>query len=114
MKEFLVLFAIPAASVDAWVETPEAQRKEAEQKVMSEWKAWMEAHKDSFLEIGRPVGKTKLVTQSGIADTRNDLNWYCIVQANSHDEAAKLFVGHPHLQIPTSRIEIMELPERGV
>ena len=31
------------------------------------------------------------------------------VAAESHDAAAKTFVGHPHLQIPQSSIEVMEI-----
>jgi hypothetical protein len=34
---------------------------------------------------------------------------YAIVEAESHDAAAKAFVGHPHLQIPQSSIEVMEI-----
>ena len=34
---------------------------------------------------------------------------YATVEADSHDEAAKLFKDHPHLQIPQATIEIMEV-----
>jgi len=34
---------------------------------------------------------------------------YAIVEAESHEAAAKTFEGHPHLQIPQSSIEIMEI-----
>ncbi len=34
---------------------------------------------------------------------------YAIVEADSHDAAAKSFVGHPHLGIPEASIEIMEI-----
>jgi hypothetical protein len=38
------------------------------------------------------------------------LNWYSIVEAESHDAAAKLFSDNPHLQIPQAFIEVMEIP----
>ncbi len=34
---------------------------------------------------------------------------YAIAEAESHEAAAKSFEGHPHLQIPESTIEIMEI-----
>ena len=48
------------------------------------------------------------MTAQGAADVRNDVMLYAVVQAESHDQAAQLFVGHPHLQIPQASIEIME------
>ena len=67
-------------------------------------------HASAFLETGAPLGKTKQITAAGISDARNDLNYYSIVQADSHEAAAKLFADHPHLRIPTSRIEVVEIP----
>jgi len=50
-----------------------------------------------------------LVSNSGIADTRNNLAAYTVVQAESHDAAAKLFEGHPHFTLfPGDGVEIME------
>ena len=58
---------------------------------------------------------TKRITQAGSADTRNDIMLYGVVEANSHAEAAKAFEGHPHLQIPQSSIEVMEInPMQGM
>ena len=37
-----------------------------------------------------------------------------IVDAESHQEAAKAFEGHPHLQIPQSSIQISELNQMGM
>jgi hypothetical protein len=34
---------------------------------------------------------------------------YSIVEAESHEAAAEQFKDHPHLQIPQSSIEIMEI-----
>jgi hypothetical protein len=41
--------------------------------------------------------------------TRNDIMLYAIVDAESHDAAAKTFEGRPHLQIPQASIEVMEI-----
>ena len=50
-----------------------------------------------------------------LADTRNNLAGYVIVQAPSHEAAAKMFENHPHFMIfPGDSVEIMEcLPIPG-
>ena len=34
---------------------------------------------------------------------------YAVTEAESHEAAARSFIGHPHLQIPQATIEIMEI-----
>ncbi len=58
---------------------------------------------------GAGVGKTKRVTSKGTTAARNDIMLYAIVDAESHEAAAKTFEGHPHLQIPQASIEVMEI-----
>ena len=53
--------------------------------------------------------KTKRITPEGVSDFRNEVMLYTIVEAESHDKAAKAFERHPHLQIPRSSIEVMEI-----
>ena len=77
--------------------------------MQGEWKKWMSDHSKMFADNGAGVGKTKRVTGQGMADTRNDIMLYAIVEAESHDAAAKTFKDHPHLQIPQASIEVMEI-----
>jgi hypothetical protein len=49
------------------------------------------------------------VTANGVSDFRNDIVLYSIVEAGSLEEAAQSFERHPHLQIPQSSIQIMEI-----
>jgi hypothetical protein len=109
MKKFLVTYLAPASVIDDWKKTEAKQRKEAEEKMQSEWKQWMGDHTKIFADKGAGVGKTKRVTSQGTKDTRNDIMLYAIVDAESHDAAAKTFEGHPHLQIPQASIEVMEI-----
>jgi hypothetical protein len=69
---------------------------------------WGEANKASILEQNG-VGKTKVVKTSGVEDFRNEIMLCSIVQAESLEDASKLFIGHPHLQIPEAWVEISEL-----
>jgi len=62
-----------------------------------------------MLRLTEAGGKTKAVTASGITDTRNDIMLYSIVEAESHEAAATAFAQHPHLTIPQSSIQVMEV-----
>jgi hypothetical protein len=109
MKKFLVTYLAPSSVIDDWKKTEPTQRKQAEEKMQGEWKKWMSDHGKMFADPGAGVGKTKRITGQGAADSRNDIMLYSVVQAESHDAAAKTFEGHPHLQIPQSSIEVMEI-----
>ena len=109
MKKFLVTYLAPAAVIDDWKKTEPTKRKEAEEKMQGEWKKWMSDHATMFVDKGAGVGKTRRVTAQGTSDTKNDIMLYAIVDAESHEAAAKAFEGHPHLQIPQSSIEVMEI-----
>jgi hypothetical protein len=77
---------------------------------MEAWMKWMNENKASILEGGAPLGKTKRADASGISDTKNSIGGYSIVQAETHDAAAKLFGrDHPHLQMPGAWVEILKI-----
>jgi hypothetical protein len=109
MSRFLVLYIAPAAVIDEWKNTPAEKRKEAEEKMMQDWRNWMAGHAKLFADKGAGVGKTKRITAEGVADARNDIMLYAIVEAESHDAAARAFDNHPHFGIPRASIEVMQL-----
>jgi hypothetical protein len=70
----------------------------------------MSTHAKSVVETGGPLGKTKRINPQGVSDTKNAVAGYVVVQAESHDDAAKLFLNHPHFTIfPGDSVEIMEV-----
>ena len=109
MNKFLVLYKAPNAVIDEWMKKPEDERKLEETKMMDAWKKWMSENGGSVTDMGGGAGKPKIVSSSGVKDSRNDIMMYQIVQASSADEAAKLFVGHPHFGIPQATVEVMPL-----
>ena len=113
MEKFLVLYLAPIAGLEAWMQTDESIRKPAEEKMRSEWDQWMEANEGRVFDTSG-AGKTKLVTADGVSDSRNDVMLYSLVEAPSHDEAAQMFVGHPHFGIPGATIEIMQVNNLGM
>lgn len=87
----------------------EAERKDREASGMKAWGEWVAANEKSIVDIGAPLGKTKRVAAEGASDTANNMGAYVIVQAESHEAAAKLFENHPHFTIfPGDSVEIME------
>jgi hypothetical protein len=109
MKKFLVTYLAPAAVIEEWKKTDPGKRKAAETEMQAEWKKWMTDHANVFADKGAGVGKTRRVTAQGSAGAKNDIMLYAIVQADSHEVASKMFEDHPHLRIPQSSIEVMEI-----
>lgn len=116
MKKFIAVYTGTPEKKARWDALSEAERRQREQAGMAAWFKWGEEHKASIVEMGAPLGHTKLVSTSGISDIRNNLAGFTIVQAQSQEEAAKLFLDHPHFTIfPGEGVEIMEclpIPDR--
>ena len=74
--------------------------------------AWGQKHKDAIVFNGGPLGKTKRTGLNGVTDIKNNLAGFIVVQAESHEAAAKMFEGHPHFTIfPGESVEVMECLE---
>lgn len=75
---------------------------------MQAWGDWMAQHADIVVVQGGPLGRTKKVSSDGIADMRNNVAGFIVVEAADHEAAAKLFEGHPHFTIfPGDGVEVM-------
>src|SRR5437762_12226388 len=109
MDKFLVLYRAPNAVIDEWMKKPEQERKLEETKMMDAWKKWMSANASKVTDKGAGAGKPKVVSSSGVQDARNDIMMYQSVQASSADEAAKMFVDHPHFDIRQATVEVSPL-----
>lgn len=116
MKTFLAVYVGTPASMSKWDGLTDEQKLERQKSGIAAWHAWVESHKDVVTEMGGPLGKTKSVGPSGIADIRNAMSGFTIVKAESHEAAAKLFENHPHFSIfPGDAVEVMEImPVPGV
>jgi hypothetical protein len=115
MKKFMAIYLGSAQARQAWDKLDEAKRKEREAAGMKAWGDWMNSHKVNVVEQGGPLGKTKRTSKQGVSDIKNNMTGYVVVQAESHEAAAKLFEGHPHFTtFPGDSVEIMEcLPIPG-
>lgn len=112
MKNFLAIFlGTPASPKFAeFMAMEEGKRKEIEQQGMKAWGDWMQTHRAVIVQAGGPLGKTKKISAQGVSDTKNNLSGYVVVKAETADEAAKLFVKHPHFSIfPGDSVEVIEV-----
>ena len=109
MKKFLAIYIGSASALAKWKTMDEEKRKQQEKGGKEAWGRWVMANEKSIVDNGSPLGKTKRISAQGISDTKNEMTGYTIVQAESHEKAAKLFENHPHFMIfPGDSVEIME------
>ena len=115
MKTFLAVFTGTAEAMQSWRSLPEHELKARQEHGIKAWHEWVERNRASIVDTGAPLGRTKSVSKAGIADIRNNMGAYAVVRAESHEDAAKLFVNHPHFTIfPGEAVEVMEcLPIPG-
>jgi hypothetical protein len=111
-QKFLVLYLVPAAVIANWAKTDPATREPAERKMREDWGKWMGEHAGMILST-EGGGKTRRVTADGVSDFKNDIMLYSLVEASSHEAAAKAFENHPHLGIPQASIEVMAVRPMG-
>jgi hypothetical protein len=104
MPKFLAVYTGSAeASAAAGTPSPDTIARG-----MAAWTKWMSDHAKSVVETGGPLGKTLKVSKRGTQAISNNLAGYVIVEAASHEDAAKMFENHPHFSIfPGEGVEIM-------
>ena len=96
-------------AASGWDALPDDQRKAREREGIAAWKQWMASNSGAVQEHGSPLGKTLRVDKQGVHPIRNAMAAWVVVDADSHEAAAKLFERHPHFTIfPGDGIEVME------
>jgi len=117
MKKFLAIYIGTEAALERaqWNKLDEEKRKALAASGVEAWMEWGTVNAAAIVDQGSPLGKTKRASPQGLTDIKNSMTGYVIVQAESHEAAAKLFEKHPHFTIfPGDSVEIMEcLPLPG-
>ncbi len=117
MKKFLAIYiGTPAANEKSgWDKMDEAKRQAVIASGIQAWGEWMKTHAAAVVDEGGPLGKTKRTSTGGVSDIKNSMTGYVVIQAESHEAAARMFEKHPHFTIfPGESVEIMEcLPIPG-
>jgi hypothetical protein len=117
MKRFLAIYIGTASALDKseWSKLSDQERQKRDAAGFDAWMKWGDKHARAIADQGSPLGKTKRAAQEGITDITNNMTGYAIVEAESHEAAAKMFERHPHFTVfPGDSVEIMEcLPLPG-
>lgn len=110
MKKFLAVYrGEPNKGNDEWNNLPEDEMQKRIKQGMEAWGKWMEDNSSQIIYPGGPLGKTLQVNKEGISPKVNSDCGYVIIEAATHEEAAKKFLNHPHFSIfPGENVEIME------
>jgi hypothetical protein len=110
MKQYLAVFTGSPSAMAQWQALPEQERQKRQAEGVTAWKKWTTENAASIADMGGPLSRTKLISKGGISDIRNNLSAFTVVQAESQDAAARLFLNHPHFTIfPGEGVEVMEV-----
>jgi hypothetical protein len=112
MKKFVAIYMAPVAAMDELRRTRTPERMK---EFSDSWMKWVKSHEKSFVDVGSPTGNNKRVTKDKVQDVKNEILGFSVVQAETHDEAAKIFQDTPNLQIPGAYVEVLEyvpMPDR--
>jgi len=105
MKKFMALYMAERSVIDQMMKTPPEQT----QAGVDAWMNWHKANEKKIAELGAPLGKTKRIDANGMADSKNEITGYSIVEGESFEAVARIFKGHPHLQHPGCSIDLLEV-----
>jgi hypothetical protein len=108
MPRFLAVYTMRPENLSAFRSRPKAEQDAVDDVGVKAWKAWEESNASSILERGGMVGKATRVTKDGPADATNSICGYLVVEADSAEAAARLFLDHPHfVTFPGDGVDVM-------
>jgi hypothetical protein len=102
------------SSVPAQEQMASASPEQA-QAGMEMWMRWAEKAGSAVVDLGSPLGGSRLVPSGADAETGTPIGGFSVLEADSADDVAKLLDDHPHLQAPGAFIEVLDyLPIPGM
>lgn len=73
-----------------------------------QWTSW--GKEAGVSDMGAPVGQNKRVTANDVKNEKNEVGGYTVIEAESHEDAAKKMQNHPHFKVfPNGWIDVMEV-----
>lgn len=93
-------------------ETPPEEMKKQDEKIGAAMMAWLKKYDKEIVDKGLPLGKNTRLTLDGAQPVTNDLNYYCVIEAESADAAVDI-VKDGLILTPGAYIDIMEVPKMG-
>nr|CAD6413872.1 hypothetical protein REQ54_01216 [Rhizobium sp. Q54] len=108
MPRFLAVYTMKPEDLAAFRSLPKPEQDAVDAAGVKQWAAWEDRNAGSILDRGGMVGRTTRVTKNGVAEARNPFCGYLVVEAETAEAAANLFLDHPHITVfPGDGIDIM-------
>lgn len=107
MPKFMAVYTMQPEDLARFRAMSKQEQDAVDDQGLVEWKAWEEAHANRLGET-HMVGKTLRVTKAGATPATNAICGYVLVEADTIEDAAKIFAEHPHIKtFPGDAIDIM-------
>lgn len=108
MPRFLAVYTIRPEDIASFRSMPKAEQDAIDAIGVREWKAWEDRNAASILDRGGMVGKTVRATREGVGPAVNPVCGYLVLEAETADAAARLFLDHPHITVfPGDGVDVM-------
>jgi hypothetical protein len=116
MAKFVVMYRVPVETMEKWKkETSQEEMMKQGKELGEDMMAWTKKNEKAFVDKGLPLGKNTRMTKGGTKQIANDLNYFCVVEAENADAVVEMFKDNPHIEtIPDSFLDIMEVPHMGM
>jgi hypothetical protein len=116
MKKFVVLYRVPVEVMEKWKkETTQEEMQKQGKELGAQMMTWTQKNDKALIDKGLPLGKNTRMTKDGAKPVSNDLNYFCVVEAENADAVVEMFKDNPHIAtIPDSFLDIMEVPHMGM
>lgn len=115
MKNFLAIFTCAENSQNhqAWMKLDAQTQKERFAQGLAAQEQWAAKYNKQIVYEGAPLSdRTKKVDAQGVHNMPSLMGNFMVIQAESHDEAAKMFLEHPHFHFfPGDGVDILECLE---
>ncbi len=108
MPRFVAVYTMKPEDFAAFSALPKSEQEAIDRAGLKAWNEWCRRNAAAIVAADVMVGTTRRVTKSGIADARNQIAGFVIVEAADIDSAASLFQDHPHITVfPGDGIDVM-------
>jgi hypothetical protein len=108
MPRFLAVYTMKPEDLARFRALPKAEQAAVDEAGLRAWGEWDKRNAAHIADPGGMVGKTLRVSKDGVTPASNVFCGYLVVEAETLEDAARLFQDHPHFQIfPGDGVDLM-------
>lgn len=108
MPRFLAVYTMKPEDLARFRALPKPEQEAVDDVGLKLWSEWEARNAAAIVNRGGMVGKTTRISRDGIGPAVNPFCGYIIVDAETAEAAAQLFLDHPHISVfPGDGVDIM-------